>query len=389
MSGIVTGTVSATALLEQAAKLAERLAWSEAADLLAGPDATDVLARRSFYLSRAKRYEEALEVLAELRRREPKMVRWPYMTGYQYYERQLYAEALPWYEQARALDPDHLSTNYRLAHTYHQLGRERDAVMAAGRVLRLWHAASDEVKERERRKLANASYLIGRDVMNRGDHRNAIELLVQAVDNDPSDHNKHYRLGKALRHTGQSAAAVVSLRHALKLKPRVTYVEVELAAALADAGEQVESERLLARIASHCRGWDAYKGGQLATRLSQPTLAVELLERATHDRLTRNEPRVRAALAAARVAAPATRSASDERGHADAVTHDDERDGQRGEGVVAVVRPERGFGFLVDAEGTRRHFRLRGPRRLEVGDRVSFVAVSADKGPAARELQPL
>lgn len=374
---------SLATLLEQAAKLADQLQWHEAAELLADVDTTEALSKRCFYLSRAKRYEDALEVLAELRRREPKMVRWPYMTGYQYYERQLYAEALPWFEQAIALDSEHLSTHYRLAHTYHQLGREREAVMAAGRVLRLWHAASDEVKERERRKLANASYLIGRDVMNRGDHRNAIELLQQAVDNDPGDNNKHYRLGKALRHTGQSAAAVISLRQALRLKPRVTYVEVELAAALADAGEEVESEHLLARIAKQCRGWDAYKGGQLATRLSRPTLAVELLERASNDRLTRKEPRVRQALAAARAAAPALTAVDSRRERAPVA------DDERGEGVVAVVRPERGFGFLVDADGTRRHFRLRAPQRLEVGDRVTFVAVSADKGPAARELKPL
>jgi tetratricopeptide (TPR) repeat protein/cold shock CspA family protein len=375
-------------LLEQAATLAERLQWSEAADLLAGSDVIDILARRCFYLSRAKRYEEALELLDELRKREPKMVRWPYMTGYQYYERQLYDEALPWYEAALALDPDHLSSNYRIAHTYHQLGRDREAVMAAGRVLRLWHAASDEVKERERRKLANASYLLGRDLMNRGDHRNAVELLQQAVVNDASDHNKHYRLGKALRHSGNAAAAVVSLRQALRLKPRTAYVEVELAAALADSGERAEAERLLARIVGHCRGWDAYKGGQLATRLEQPALAVDLLERAAGDRLTRKEPRVREALAAARAAAPTATTATtatDKGGKPSSVRVA----GQRGEGVVDVVRPERGFGFLIDADGTRRHFRLRGVRRVNVGDRVSFLPVSAEKGPAASELQPL
>jgi Tfp pilus assembly protein PilF/cold shock CspA family protein len=376
--------VTTATSLEQAAKLAERLQWSEAADRLAGSDITDVLAPRCFYLSRAKRYEEALELLAELRKREPKMVRWPYMTGYQYYERQLYAEALPWYEAALALDPDHLSSNYRIAHTYHQLGRDREAVIAAGRVLRLWHAASDEVKERERRKLANASYLLGRDLMNRGDHRNAVELLQQAVANDGGDHNKHYRLGKALRHIGLAAAAVVSLRQALKLKPRTTYVEVELTAALADCGESAEAERILRRIAGQCRGWDAYKGGQVATRLGQPALAVELLERAAADRLTRGEPRVRDALAAARSAAPraTATTTSDKHVRAPGVS-------ERGEGVVDVVRPDRGFGFLVDGEGTRRHFRLRGVRRVNVGDRVSFVPVSAEKGPAASELQPL
>src|SRR5207244_9577388 len=170
-----------------------------------------------------------------------------YMTGYQYYERQLYAEALPWYEAALALDPDHLGSYYRLAHTYHQLGRDREAVMAAGRVLRLWHAAACDVKERERRKLANASYLLGRDLVQRGDHLNAVPLLEQAVEHDDHDHNKHYRLGKALRLVHRPAEAIVSLRRALKIKPRTTYVEVELAAALADAGESAEAERLLGR----------------------------------------------------------------------------------------------------------------------------------------------
>jgi tetratricopeptide (TPR) repeat protein/cold shock CspA family protein len=341
-----------------------------------------VLGPRSFYLSRAKRYDEALDVLAELRRREPHMVRWPYMTGYQYYERQLYAEALPWYEAALALDPDHLGSIYRLAHTYHQLGRDREAVLAAGRVLRLWHAASDDVKDRERRKLANASYLLGRDLMQRGDHVNAVPLLEQAVEHDGNDHNKHYRLGKALRLAHRPAEAIVSLRRALKIRPRTTYVEVELAAALADAGESAEAERLLGRLSRHCRGWDAYKGGKLAGRLEQPELAVELLERAAGDRMTRNEPRVREALEAARASAPGRRPRGED-------ANPDRSNGERNEGEVAVVRADRGFGFLVDDSGTRRHFRLRGERQFNIGDRVSFVAVSADKGPAARELQPL
>ena len=137
-------------------------------------------------------------------------------------------------------------------------------------MLRLWHAAADDVKERERRKLANASYLLGRDLMQRGDHLNALPLLEQAVEHDGSDHNKHYRLGKAQRLTRRPTEAILSLRRALDIKPRTAYVEVELAVALADAGESVEAERLLGRLSNHCRGWDAYKGGKLAGRLEQP-----------------------------------------------------------------------------------------------------------------------
>jgi hypothetical protein len=58
-------------------------------------------------------------------------------------------------------------------------------------------------------------------------------------------------------------------------------------------------------------------------------------------------------------------------------------------GRVDVVRPERKFGFLLDEAGPRRHFRLTSNLHFRRGDRVSFVAFSADKGPAARELEPL
>ena len=58
--------------LAQGEKLAAALKWSAAADLLAdaGPS-TKVLDKRVFYLSRAKRYSDALAILEELRDRDP------------------------------------------------------------------------------------------------------------------------------------------------------------------------------------------------------------------------------------------------------------------------------------------------------------------------------
>lgn len=365
-------------VLEQAAQLAERLQWDEAAKLLATEPATvEVLSKRCFYLSRAKRYDEALELLAELRRREPHVVRWPYMTGYQYYEQQLYAEALPWFEAAQALEADHLKNNYRLAHTYEHLGRQRDAELTAARVLRGWHAADAELQDRERQKFANASYLLGRAQMRRGSVRDALPLLEQAVAHDDADHNKHYRLGKALRLVGRAEEAIVSLRQALWLKPRTTYVEVELAAALADAGKTSDARELLQRVKPHCRGWHAYHGGQVAARVDEPTLAVALLERAARDRDTRGEPRVKEALAAARALASVSNGG------------ESAADDGRATGTVDFFRTDKGFGFLDGDDGTRRYFRLPRGRSLPSGARVSFVAVAADKGPAARELERL
>ena len=58
-------------------------------------------------------------------------------------------------------------------------------------------------------------------------------------------------------------------------------------------------------------------------------------------------------------------------------------------GRVDVVRPDRNFGFLVDeVDGVRRHFRLDN-LRLRVGDRVAYVAIERDKGPAARNVRAI
>jgi len=83
-------------LLAQAEQAAEQKEWSQAADLLAAAgDATDVVDKRVFYLSRARRYDEALEAVATLRARDPDNFLWPYMTAYQYYAQERYAEAIP------------------------------------------------------------------------------------------------------------------------------------------------------------------------------------------------------------------------------------------------------------------------------------------------------
>lgn len=375
-----TGTApTREVLLAQAEQAAEQKEWSQAADLLAAAgDATEVVDKRAFYLSRAKRYDEALEALATLRTRQPDNFLWPYMTAYQHYAQERYEEAIPWFREALKRNPKHLKSWWRAANALSKCGREQEAVRCAGRVLRLWRELPAEAQERERTNLAKASYFLGK-VQMRNDPEGAIELLIQAVAHDPSDPHKHYRLGKALRYARRPADGVDHLRQARVLKPGDGNIELELALCLGRSGERDEALTILRRRAERLRGWDLLKGGQLALDLEDSTLALTLLERAGRDRLTREDERVKAALATARAAAP-TRAESS----ALEATGTDERS----VGRVDVLRPERNFGFLVDEnDRVRRHFRLRGPRQLAVGDRVSYLPVEEDKGPAARELK--
>jgi tetratricopeptide (TPR) repeat protein/cold shock CspA family protein len=368
-----TTAPTVAALLARAEEAAIKKEWSHAADLLeTAGDATAVLDKRLFYLSRAKRYEEALEIAATLRTREPDNFLWPYMTAYQHYVQERYEEAIPWFREALRRNPQHLKSWWRVANALSKCGREAEAVRCGGRVLRLWHDLPPETQERERSNLAKASYFLGK-VQMRNDAEGAIPMLEQAVEHDPDDPYKHYRLGKAIRYAGRGAEGVAHLRRAHALKPGDGNIELELALCLGRGGERGEALDILRRRIDRLRGWDLLKAGQLALDLEEPALALTLLERAAGDRLTRSDDRVATALAAARVTAPP---------RPEPAVGD-----ERQVGRVDVVRPERNFGFLVGDDGVRRHFRLRGPPRLRVGDRVSFVPFEGEKGPAARELE--
>jgi Flp pilus assembly protein TadD/cold shock CspA family protein len=369
--------VSAAELLIEAEQAAGKKEWDQAADLLANAgDTTEVLDKRAFYLSRAGRYEEALAQLSILFAREPENFRWPYMIAYQHYAQERYQDAIPWFREALKRNPKHLGSWWRAAYSLSRSGEETKASACAGKVLRLWHELPQEGKERNRKLLAKASYFLGKMQM-KNDPRGAIPLLEQALANDESDPHKHYRLGKAFRYAGRPDEAIAHLRRARKLNPADINIELELALCLSRTGEPKEALTIVRRRERQFRGWNLLKAGQLALDLEEATLAVGLLERAARDRATRKNERVVKALEAARALAPMSDDLEQTGG-----------DKETSRGRVDVLRPERNFGFLVDErDGIRRHFRLRGNPRLNVGDRVTFRPMEGEKGPAASELR--
>lgn len=386
MSAVGANASGSAAVLAAAEAAAEAKEWSRAADLLADAgDASGVLDKRVFYLSRAKRYDEALEVVARLREREPQNFLWPYMTAYQYYAQERYEAALPWFREALKRNPKHLKSWWRSANALSKSGQEMKAIACAGRVLRLWHELPKEAQERERSNLAKASYLLGKLQM-RNDAAGAVPLLEQAVANDKSDPHKHYRLGKALRLSGRPGEGIEHLRQARTLKAGDGNIELELALCLGRAGERDEAIAIVRQRAERLRGWDLLKAGQLALDLDEMHLALRFLERAAKDRTTRKEEKVKAALVQAREAVAAVAEAP----AADATAGEDADAATTAVGRIAVVRPDRNFGFLVDeGDGTRRHFRLGRGLHVRVGDRVSFVPVAGAKGPAAQDITRL
>lgn len=368
-------------LIAEAERAAADRDWSRAADILAGAKSTKfVRERRVWYLSRAKRYEEALQLLSELRQQDPEHYRPYYMIGYQFYEQGKYRESLEWFDAALERNPQHLKSLWRRAYALHALGQENKARVAAGTILRIWRELPPEKQEMDRKILGKASYLLGKGQL-RNDPEGAVHLLRQASEIDPDDPYRLYQLAKALRLSGHASEALPNIKRARRLQRGDVHIELEYANSLIETGAVPEALQAIRPVSRRCRGWDAFRAGRLCARAGDRDMAVSLLGRATRDRSTRGESKVRQALEEAQALPPSDGSTPQRMDALD--------DGGRRSGKIDLVRRKRGFGFLIDDEqGTRRHFRLRRRSGLEPGQVVTFVPAQTDRGPAARDVRP-
>lgn len=376
--------ISATAhpLVQEASDAADRKDWVRAAHLLEGAgDSTDVLSQRAFYLSRAKNYDRALTVLAELREREPERAVWPFMTGYQFYAQEKYGEALPWFIRARDRDPSHLRNLYKLAQTLRKLGQTPKAQRTAGEILREWHRMPDETRQREAPVYAKACHMLG-VLQEEKDPAGASELFEQAVMHDQGDADKHYKLGKSLRRLGRNAEATRSLERAHQIDPRSDYIAIELAACLAAMDQPERASQCLNGVLGRANGWTAFKAARIALALGEPAAASKFMSSAARNAGVRRADGYAALSAKIRALVPADKTES---AHPASSSQGD----AGGSGTVHHVRPERAFGFLVDdLDGTRRHFRLQKGSALKAGDKVTFEVKDTEKGPAAINVRP-
>ncbi len=368
------------AALEKAEKLASQKRWEEAAAALADAGGSDLICeRKGFYLSRAAEYPAAIEVFEDLCRRNPNSARYRYMLGFQFSQLERYGEAIEHLRSAVGLAPGYIKAHYRLAQAHLRAGNVVPAQLAAIQVLRLWDKAGEQAQQRDARLLARACYLLAKLQLRR-DPEGAVELLRRAVEHEPSDHNKHYLLGKALTRAGNPLEALEALARAKRIEPRKAYIDLELVRALSDNGQREEAIETLRKAAKHCRAWDAYNAGRLAKALEQPDLARTMLEAANRRGPTRGDSRIRELLSELQ----ATPTASRERKDRDDSGRDDP--GQ-GTGEVVYLNPKKHFGFLVDRDGTKRHFRTKDKTELRKGAVVSFLPKDQEKGPAASDVR--
>lgn len=207
-----------------------------------------VLGKLGFCLSRNQEYQRAAEVFTDLSTREPKVARWPYMVGYQYYMQNQWAEALRWFDQALRIQPRYLIVLYRKGYAHFRMEQLTEAERAFKSCLTIWENLPPEAQQERRSGYSDACFQLGKLYLKQGLTFKARRCLTLAVEHDPDHADKRYELGKCLLQIGQANEAIKELRRADTLNAGVDYVIDRLAQAYVAIGDLTEAEQLYSRI---------------------------------------------------------------------------------------------------------------------------------------------
>jgi tetratricopeptide (TPR) repeat protein len=217
------------------------------------PADTAVLGKLGFCLSRNQEYQRAIEVFTDLSTREPKVARWPYMVGYQYYVQSQWAEALRWFDKALSIQPTYLIVLYRKGITHLRMEQLTEAERAFKSCLTIWEDLPSEAQQEKRSSYSEACFQLGKIYLKKGLTFKSRRCLTLAVEHDPDHADKRYELGKCLLQIGLANEAIKELRHADTLNVGVDYVIDRLAQAYIAIGDLTEAEQLYSRIPPYRR----------------------------------------------------------------------------------------------------------------------------------------
>lgn len=225
----------------------DAIKWFAKAAELPSAD-TAVQGKLGFCLSRNQEYQRAIDVFIALSTREPRVARWPYMVGYQYYMLSRWDEALEWFDRALKISPEYLIVWYRKGYAHLRKEQIEEAEAALTSCLRLWEELPQEKQQERRSCYSDACFQLGKLYLDQNYTYKARRCLTRAVEHDPQDADKRYELGKCLLQLGLAAEAIKELRHADTLHPGVDYIIDRLARAFMEMGDLEEAERLYGRI---------------------------------------------------------------------------------------------------------------------------------------------
>lgn len=198
-------------LLQQAKAFEAAASWPQAAAIYQNLLENDkkslsILTSLSWCLSRAEEYDKAIITLQTLCDLEPRLAKWPYMVGYQYYCKFDWVNAVIWFDRSLILYPDYFIVKYRIAYALIQMAgiyqklTKAEYWKALGHLKdchRIWMEYSDEKKRREKHTYFDINFLHGKCLMDLPNYRNeAIARFMTAIELEPDNVYAKYNLSK-------------------------------------------------------------------------------------------------------------------------------------------------------------------------------------------------
>jgi tetratricopeptide (TPR) repeat protein len=249
---------SATNELERATRAMNENRWGDAiTDLRVAhertPDDIGIAGKLAFSLSRDGRYGDAVRVLEELHRRQPQEAKWPYMIGYQYYEKQAWKEAIDWFAKALGVRPGYVKVLYRKGYAHVALAQENEAINALSECIKHWEKMTSEAQDQDRSIYAKAQFQLGKLLLKKGLTLKASRHLEVAAQHQAQNHDFLYELGQCHLKNNRLDDALKELQAADRIKPGTDYIIDRLAQTYVKKGDYLAAERTYEQIPKHRR----------------------------------------------------------------------------------------------------------------------------------------
>ncbi len=183
----------------------------------------NILVKLGILQRQLERESEAMSSFQRAVTIDPNLWQAHYNLGLGYLEAEQPQNALPYFEQARNLNPDSIEVYVALASIYEQLGQFTQAADAAGNAISRLEEGDAQI--------TSLQALIGRTKYSMGDYKAALESFDEVLTANPGDGNTQLWAGLAAYYSENYSEAVSYLEKAVQLDDQSVEAKANLGAA--------------------------------------------------------------------------------------------------------------------------------------------------------------
>jgi tetratricopeptide (TPR) repeat protein len=375
-----------------------------------------ILGKLGFCYSRSGQHELSIKIFSDLCQRAPQDAKWPYMIGYQYYDKKDWKKAIQYFDKSLSLDGDYIKVLYRSSYARIQIDDIETAEKLLLKCINSWQKLDEGKKVGENSRYSDACFQLGKLYLNKRLTLKAEKWLKEAVSHGDRDEHKHYNLGKAFLGNKKITEALEEFKRANALHPRLDYFQDKLAYTYLQAGQFDQAEQIYQTIPPHKRKsyiWCNY--GVTLLKRGKSEAAINALQNAVKQDYDNHRihfylgsaylerENIPHALKELELAAK-LKLKYFETEYKEAIEKIKMIHSQFGEritssgsdasigneiGIIETFNSKRGFGFLKNKNGEKIFFHISAvsnPGEIFLGREANFVRVESEKGSKASEV---